>query len=375
VDGARAAVAEMERAAGAGQPYPLVLADAGMPQGFAVADRVRRDQTLAGAVVLMLPSGDLQRDLKRCRLAGAMHVRKPVRRADLVRALREVLQVDAGDGTTPVPGATPVPDAPEPRSEPLRILLVEDNEFNQKVARMKLERKGHIVRVVGSGTEALTALNDSAFDLMITDIQMPDMDGFELTAAVRAREVGTKRRLPVVAMTAHAMRGDRERCLAAGMDGYVAKPINDEELWAEIRRGTKPAATEPIEPPKPRPSAPTGSLDEAAALARVGGNVDTLRQLVALFHQDCPTLTADIAAAVRDKNARKLQMAAHTLKGMVAFFAAERATEAALTLERLGAQGDLTGAEEVVGVLARELNDLTPALRSLVHSPDSGSRF
>jgi two-component system, sensor histidine kinase and response regulator len=354
----------------------LVLADAGMPQGFVVADRVRRDPMLAGAVVLMLASADLQRDLKRCRLAGAIHVRKPVRRADLVRALREVLHADAGDAATPVPGATPVPDVPEPEGEPLRILLVEDNEFNQKVARMKLERKGHVVRLVSSGTEALTALNDGPFDLIITDVQMPDMDGFELTAAVRAREAGTRRRLPVIAMTAHAMRGDRERCLAAGMDRYVAKPINDQELWSEIRRAMKPqAAPEPAAPPKPRPPAPPASLDEAAALARVGGNVETLRQLVALFHQDCPTLTADIAAAVRDKNARKLQMAAHTLKGMVAFFAAERATEAALTLERLGAQGDLSGAEEVVGVLARELNDLTPALKSLVHTAGSGSRF
>ncbi|HKB02597.1 MAG TPA: response regulator [Gemmataceae bacterium] len=376
VDGARVAIAEMERAAAAGRPYPLVLADAGMPQAFAVADRVRRDPAVAGAVVLMLASADLQRDLKRCRLAGAMYVRKPVRRADLVRALREVLPADAGDSPAPVPGATPVPDVPEPQGDPLRILLVEDNEFNQKVARMKLERKGHAVRVVGSGGEALTAINESAFDLMITDVQMPDMDGFVLTAAVRGREAGTRRRLPVIAMTAHAMRGDRERCLAAGMDGYVAKPINDEELWAEIRRAMKPqTAPEPAASPKPRPPAPTGSLDEAAALARVGGNVETLRQLVALFHQDCPTLTADIAAAVRDKNARKLQMAAHTLKGMVAFFAAERATEAALTLERLGAQGDLTGAEEVVGVLARELNDLTPALKTLVHTAGSGSRF
>jgi CheY-like chemotaxis protein len=254
--------------------------------------------------------------------------------------------------------------------------VVEDNEFNQKVARMKLERKGHAVRVVASGGEALTALNDGPFDLMITDVQMPDMDGFELTAAVRGRERGTGRRLPILAMTAHAMKGDRERCLAAGMDGYVAKPIQDDELWAEVRRAMKPeAAPAPAAPPKARQAAPTGSIDEAAALARVGGNAETLRQLVALFHQDCPTLAADIAAAVRDKNARKLQLAAHTLKGMVAFFAAERATEAALTLERLGAQGDLTGAEELVGVLSRELNDLTPALKSLLNAAGGGSRF
>jgi PAS domain S-box-containing protein len=375
VDGGRAALAEMERAAAAGQPYRVVLADAGMPQGFAVAEYVRRDPTLAGAVVLMLASADLQRDLKRCRLAGAAHVRKPVKRADLVRALREVLHLDVGEWGA-VPGGLPAPAAPAPKLDPLRILLVEDNEFNQKVARIKLERKGHSVRVTGSGGEALTALNDSTFDLMITDIQMPDMDGFELTAAVRGREQGTGRRLPVVAMTAHAMKGDRERCLAAGLDGYVAKPIQDDELWAEVGRATRQEVTAgPAEPPKARPPAPTGSLDEAAALARVGGNVDTLQQLVALFHQDCPTLAADIAAAVRDKNARKLQMAAHTLKGMVAFFAAERATEAALTLERLGAQGDLTGAEELVGVLSRELNDLTPALKSLVRAAAGGSRF
>jgi len=262
----------------------------------------------------------------------------------------------------------PVPVPAEPAGRRLRVLVVEDNPFNQRVAVMKLERRGHAVKVAACGSDALAALDTEWFDVMLSDIQMPDMDGFELAAAVRKREAGAGRRLPVIAMTAHAMKGDRERCLDAGMDGYVAKPIQDAALWAEIDRlvpdaGTEPESVEELGAP----------LDPAAVLARMGGDTDAVRQLVEVFRQDCSPLLADIEAAVRTGDAQKLKLAAHTLKGMVAFFAADRATAAALALEQLGEAGDLTGAAEAVGVLARELTELEPALRSLAGSP--GSRF
>jgi two-component system, sensor histidine kinase and response regulator len=165
------------------------------------------------------------------------------------------------------------------------------------------------------------------------------------------------------------MKGDRERCLLAGMDGYVAKPIQDAALWAEIDR-LVPAA----EAARTDSALDAGGpMDPSAALARMGGDRDAVRQLVEVFRQDYPPLVADIEAAVRDRDSRRLKAAAHTLKGMVAFFAADRATAAVLALEKFGEAGDLSDAAAAAGVLANELTALEPVLRSLAKSP--GSRF
>jgi PAS domain S-box-containing protein len=368
VEGAAAALAELERVAAAGEAAPVVLADAAGPDadGFRLAGWVRERPPLARAVLLMVSSASLQWALERCRALGAGHVRKPVRRADLGQAIRRALEpTPVVEKKRPIEHLFLEPSGPEARS--LRVLVVEDNPFNQRVAVMKLERKGHTVKVAARGSDALAALDREWFDLMLSDIQMPDMDGFELVKEVRRREPAAGRRLPVIAMTAHAMKGDRERCLAAGMDGYVAKPIHENELWAEIARVL------PEPEPESSPSLPGSPVDTAAALARVGGDAGAMQQLVALFRQDCSPLVADIQTAVSTGDAPKLRAAAHTLKGMVAFFSADRATAAALALEQLGEAGDLTGAEDAMGVLTRELADLEPALRSLAGSP--GSRF
>jgi CheY-like chemotaxis protein/HPt (histidine-containing phosphotransfer) domain-containing protein len=265
----------------------------------------------------------------------------------------------------------------------LRILLVEDNPFNQKVATMKLERWGHAVRVVGSGRDALAALDSAEFDVMFTDVQMPDMDGYALTAEVRRREGATGRRLPVIAMTAHAMKGAREHCLAAGMDDYVSKPVRDEELAAALRRTTP--ATETLADDTfvfgsqdtgalgPPPAAP--AFNEEAVLARVGGNRQTLRGLVEVLYQDCNTQMADLDAGLRGGDAAKVQAAAHTIKGMVSFFDAHGAAEAALRLERAGEAGELSGAGHAFAELARELEALADALAPYAPPPDVGWQY
>ena len=368
VDGGAAALAELIRAERAGEPYPLALIDAGMPgeDGFAVAEAIRRRPGLVGVTLLLLASGDLAADTDRARRVAAGYVRKPVRGADLLRAVAAALdpdgRIDFDEAPTPARRtAAPLPAA----ARPLRILLVDDNVFNQKVAVLKLEKKGHAVRVAGSGGVALAALRNESFDLMLTDVQMPDMDGFELTAAVRRAEAGTGRHLPVVAMTAHAMAGYRERCLASGMDGYVAKPIRDEELWAEIRR-VAPADDGP--PPADADAAAATdagvsfTLDGEAILAQVGGSGDALRQLIDVFRDDCAALLPELEAAVRDGDAPRVRRAAHTVKGMVAFFAARPAAEAALELEQMGERGDLSGAEAVLARLAGEVGALDTAL-------------
>lgn len=367
---------ELCRAAAADEPFALLLVDGGSAafDGFAFAERAGRSG-LTGAVVPMLSTAELQRDIERCRQVGAAaYLRKPVKRADLIGALQRVLDpAYVSHGM-----ARPEPRKPAPAGPTgLRILLVEDNVFNQKVSGMKLERWGHRVRVVSSGREALEELAAGRFDLMFTDVQMPDMDGFELTAAVRAREAGGPR-LPVIAMTAHAMKGDRERCLAAGMDDYVSKPVRDEDLLAAIRRAVPcpvPAVEEtiacgPQDTDELRAVAPV--LDEDAVLARVGGSREVLRGLIEVFYQDCNTLMSELGAAIKAADAGKVRSAAHTVKGMASFFGAGAAVDAAVRLERAGEREELVGAAPLFAELARELEAVAAALAPFSPAPPDG---
>jgi DNA-binding NarL/FixJ family response regulator len=205
------------------------------------------------------------------------------------------------------------------------------------------------------------------FDLILMDVQMPVMDGFEATAYLRVREQATGQHMPVVALTAHAMKGDRERCLAAGMDGYLAKPIRAPELLRAINQFAP--AREP-EAAQARATVGSGNLevvfDEAEALAGVGGNRQLLGELAALFLQDCPRAMADIAEAIACGDAGRLQCAAHALKGAVSNFAAPTACAAAGQLESAGRVGNMTSAAEAHGALQQTIHQLEQALARLV---------
>jgi two-component system sensor histidine kinase/response regulator len=222
-------------------PFPLILTDVHMPEmdGFELASYIKRRGTMA--TIVMLTSGSHTGDLERCRELGVEgYLTKPVAQNELRAAILRVLarrspQVDpaeAANADEPSHSTGPV----KARREALRILLAEDNVVNQKVTQRILSNEGHSVEVAGNGREALAALERGPFDVLLMDVQMPEMDGFEATAAIRARERFTGARLPIVAMTAHAMAGDEERCLAAGMDGYVAKPVRKAELLGSIER-------------------------------------------------------------------------------------------------------------------------------------------
>jgi PAS domain S-box-containing protein len=351
--GAAAALAELERADQAREPFALLLLDAGMPEtdGFALL-RQARARTAAPAV-LMLSSPDRRADVARCRAEGIDHyLGKPFKRTDLRKALRRGLGLEAGPAAEAEPSvaAARAEARPVRPSRRLHVLLVDDNAFNQKVGSWKLEKEGHRVRTAGSGREALALLDQQEFDLVLMDMQMPDMDGLEATRVIRERERTTGRHLPVLAMTAHAREGVRDECLAAGMDGYVSKPIRDEELWeavgSVVPAGPAGAADEPGPPPV---------LDQVSALERVGGNLELLRQLAAVFRDDCTRLVAEIRDAVRTGDAARLRDAAHTLKGMAGFFAAPAATEAALALEEMGDRSELGGADAALATLAGEV--------------------
>ncbi len=224
------ALDELRRAAAAGEAYPLVLLDARMPgmDGFAVAQAIQSSPSLAAATVLMLSSADRAGETARCRELGIRtYLVKPIKQSELLNAILSA--VGSAVRTTPRPGAAG-PAAP-PRCRPsLRVLLAEDNEINQMLAVRLLSKWGHAVTVCGNGREAVEALEREAFDVVLMDVQMPEMDGLEATAAIRAREATCGGHVPIVALTAHAMKGDSERCLDAGMDAYIVKPLRPNEL-------------------------------------------------------------------------------------------------------------------------------------------------
>ena len=243
----------------------------------------------------------------------------------------------------------------------LRALLVEDNTFNQRVGVQKLTKLGHDVTVVAGGTEALAAMAVARFDVVFMDLHMRDMDGLEATRRIREREAVTGRHTPVIAMTARAMKEDRDLCLASGMDGFVSKPIRDADLLRAIQAAAPvpPSGGIPIEP---RGNAGPPPPDASKWLARVGGNAKLLGELVTTFRSDCPLLLAEIEGSIRENNPGDLCRAAHTLKSMLLFFEAATASEAALRLETMGRDADLTASPETFAELSAEVERLLPEL-------------
>ncbi|MFP4054251.1 MAG: cache domain-containing protein [Phycisphaerae bacterium] len=229
----------------AANQFPLVLLDARMPEldGFEVARRIRENPSLAGAAIMMLTSDDRHHDLKRCRAMGIeLYLIKPVRKEDLHQALLATMgQRRHRPSTVPADCAQARESGPA-----LRVLLAEDNVVNRKLACHLLSKHGHEVTAVTNGLEALDALEADPFDLVLMDVQMPEMDGLAATREIRRRERESGRRVPICAMTAHAMKGDEERCLLAGMDAYVSKPIRASTLMDTIERLIRPALRRPV---------------------------------------------------------------------------------------------------------------------------------
>jgi CheY-like chemotaxis protein/HPt (histidine-containing phosphotransfer) domain-containing protein len=240
--------------------------------------------------------------------------------------------------------------------------VAEDNIVNQRLTEHLLRGRGHHVTIAKNGREALELLEKQAFDLALVDVQMPEMDGLQLAAAIREKEKNTEAHLPIIAMTAYAMKGDRERCLEAGMDSYVAKPINSSQLFETIDsvQRAELKASAGVE-------SPVGQeiLDESALRARFGGEPELLRDVVSLYLEDCPNLIDGIRGAVERGDARALEWAAHKLKGTVANFAARAAYDAALRMELIGRGGHLEQAAEALERLESALEELKPVLLSM----------
>jgi signal transduction histidine kinase/DNA-binding response OmpR family regulator len=232
VESGEEALAQLSAAREAGEPYGLILTDMHMPamDGFALVERIRQKPELTTATIMMLTSAGHRGDAARCQELGvAAYLLKPIRQSELREAVARVLGAREQDGAVPLITRYSLQEERDPDCS-LKVLLAEDNAVNRLLAVRLLEKRGHKVTVAGNGLEALAALKKESFDVVFMDVQMPEMDGYEATAAIREAEKNSERHQQVIALTAHAMKGDREKCLAAGMDGYLSKPIRPQEL-------------------------------------------------------------------------------------------------------------------------------------------------
>ncbi len=376
VDSGAAALSAMQAASQAGTPYSLVLLDGMMPEmdGFQVAERIKAAPVLADATIMMLSSADGADDAARCRALGvANYLRKPITASELFNAIQTVL----GHRTPRVAAAARSAGEPPPAAsgQVLNILLAEDNAVNQRVAVRILEKRGHTVTAVANGEEAVQALACERFDVVLMDVQMPQMDGLEATAAIRRAERKIGGHVPIIAMTAHAMKGDRERCLAAGMDDYVSKPVDGRQLCAVIERtlnACKAAAqsvkTQPARRGSGGPTREKAStvrppaFDLAALRARLEEDADLAAELIELFLSSSPVLLSEIETAVANRDGPTIERAAHALKGALRSLCAGPSAQAAQELENIGHTNDLDQIEQSLATLQIELRHLQSVL-------------
>jgi PAS domain S-box-containing protein len=244
----------------------------------------------------------------------------------------------------------------------LHVLVAEDNSINQVLAVRLLEKRGHTVKVVADGQQALAAMAEQRFDIVLMDVQMPEMNGLQATEIIRQRELQSDTRVPIIAVTAYAMKEDQERCLAAGMDSYISKPISSKQLFKAIDQLVPDAKTAGIA--GPAGSASQVELDYSVLLNRTEGDMELARELVGLFLDDCPKLMADIRATVERGDCEALTHVAHTIKGAVGYFPESNAFDVALRLEMMGRENNRHGVGEALAELELEITRLTPALEA-----------
>ena len=365
-DSGASALELLEAAKKAGHAFPAVLLDALMPNidGFQVLERIQADPALAGAVIMLLSGNRHLVDTERCRQLGVRQcLTKPVGQSELLDAILLALGLGVVEKQLIESSVRP----PEkPKGRPLNILLSEDNPVNQKLAIRVLEKAGHRVTLAGTGREAVTAWENAGipgFDVVLMDIQMPEMDGMEATAEIRNREKSSGRHVPILAMTAHAMRGDKERCLASGMDGYISKPIQPAGLFAEIERclGASGGGNTMAE----NPQKPDEQIDRVSLLERVEGDQELLTEMIHLFQEDAPNLLAAMRDAQQRGDMAVLERSAHSLKGAVSNFSAKAAAAAALQLEQDARNKDAESAKKSLVDVERSVKNLLPALAEL----------
>ena len=355
---ANSALSALQQANQQGSPFRVVVLDSFMPgtDGFQTAELIRGKIKDLKAILLLLTSSGQAGEAARCQELGiSAYLLKPVLRSDLRNAILTVLgsrQHSAGSSSKLVTRHS-LREAPHK----LRILVAEDNEVNQTLVVRLLQKMGHDSVLARDGQEALVLATTQSFDVILMDVQMPVMDGLAATQAIRKSEKASGRHVPIFAITARAMKGDDELCLRAGMDGYISKPIRFSDLENALASVGKAS-----------PSVTSGSLGQQVewskteALDRVGGDDQLLQELCAIFLRESPRLVEKLKQAIAEKDATTVQKVAHSLKGEVSYLSAEGVTRMARSLEQMGEEKELSGAEALLDSLEVALRDLHAAM-------------
>jgi CheY-like chemotaxis protein/HPt (histidine-containing phosphotransfer) domain-containing protein len=342
--------------------FHVAVIDSDMPgqDGFTLADWLGQQATLKTAIIMLLTSIHARRrhDMQKLGIRAALT--KPVRPSDLYDTLIVALGLRE---STAEDAALPDDISKRAPHRALNILVAEDTPFNQKFILRLLTRWQHKATIVDNGHRAVEAHRSNDYDLILMDVQMPEMDGLEATAAIRAEELDSGQHIPIIAMTAHAMRGDKERCLGAGMDAYVPKPISSQRLRETIHRLMPPAkAPTPSHTPTPES---VSTFDPKALLSAFDNDPDFLDEVVGMFLSDYPDMLAQINGAIETLDASALERSAHALKGMLGNFRADHAADMALRLEEMGRNNQLADAQQLCNELSSALDQLEQAFRHM----------
>jgi CheY-like chemotaxis protein/HPt (histidine-containing phosphotransfer) domain-containing protein len=358
------AFAAMKRAANDGAPFRVALIDAELPggEGVALASKIRGESYLQDTTIILMTSAGRHIDpVERLRSGDAVYLSKPIRQSELLNAvLKSLHPSEEEQERAPQHIGLPITKA----DERLRVLVAEDNDLNKALVARLLEKRGHDAVVTSNGREAIATLEKASapFDLLLMDIQMPEMGGFEATAVIRESEGESGPHLPIVALTAHATKEDRKRCIEAGMDAYITKPVSARDLFETIEAVARGRSkTEPSQPFEERDEI----LDESVLMARVDNDTKLLKKMIDLFCDDCPKMLTQIKKLVASKDTEALSKAVHTFAGSAGNFAATRTVQAARALEKWAREGDLDRAEDAYLVLENEARRLEEALRAL----------
>jgi two-component system, sensor histidine kinase and response regulator len=342
VCGGEQALIELSAARKADAAYDLVLTDMHMPtmDGFGLVEQIKLKPENAPAMIMMLTSGGRKGDAARCRELGiAAYLIKPVREAELRKAILSVLQAKQQPELQPTVPRSSFRRARNP-ARSLRILLAEDNRVNQNLATRLLEKRGHRVVVANNGKEALALLTGDVFDLVFMDVQMPEMDGLQATKAIREQENITGLHQPIIAMTALVMKGDQERCIAAGTDGYLSKPISPQQLDEALNSYVHRRCDDiPLKANTRRSPVPT--VNAAELLDRIDGDRALLAELVEILRKEYPGQLRDSQESIARGDAKALERVGHALKGALINLSATSASGFAAELESMGRSGNL----------------------------------
>jgi len=393
----------LEKARTSGAPYGLILVDQKLPgsggpaiggpgggdSGFEVIQHVQSTVQLQPTPMIMMIGSDQSPAIARCRQLGVACLLKPVKSSELLRTMGRALARPAAERSGPA-----AVDGASAGNFPLNVLVAEDNPVNQKFAAAILEKAGHRVTLAHTGAEAVARWAEGNFDLILMDIQMPELDGIAATRKIRLRERGTGKQVPIVATTAHARDSDREQCLQAGMDDYLSKPIQRQLLLAVLARVVQSGKIAPAQPgalleeeektipemalmrQRDAPPNPEEAFNPAELLRRLEGDEQLLLELIEVFLKECGPAIEKVREAVASRDAPGLYTAAHRLKGTVSTFGNRAATEAALLLETMGRNCDLADAEQGFTDLLAQLQAMEKSLAEVrekyVHCVDRG---